>query len=158
MKISQQALDRISNIDWFVNIGKVHNISDVLTEIDAHEAALKLSDPEWEDTTLEASNSISAFLSLKYPKLFEDWNEVAQEAKVFFDVKIAKSISGIPGFDDELLIQCVSWDVIHYLIEDYYKDSLRGELFFDKLIYIYESGHLPCGWEGTWPSGSLVIY
>jgi hypothetical protein len=47
---------------------------------------------------------------------------------------------------------------MHYLIEDAYKTKLKGELFFEKLITIYEKGYIPCGWSGEWPEGNLIVY
>ncbi|MDE1186006.1 MAG: hypothetical protein PW844_05935 [Pantoea sp.] len=158
MRLSQKSINRISNINWFANVGVMQNIPDIIVENSLSEAALKLSESQWEDTTLEASNSISAFVSVNFPKLFDDWNIVAQEARLFFDAKITSSIPSINGIDNNLLIHCVSWDITHYFIEDYYKECLRGDLFFNRLVSVYESGHLPCGWNGKWPSGKLIIY
>lgn len=63
----------------------------------------------------------------------------------------------LSGFDNMLLHQCIEWDVIHYLIEGFYSEKLKVPLFFNKLISIYESGHILCGWMGHWPKGQLVI-
>lgn len=158
MNIEKESLDRIRNINWFSSVGEQVHILDGLFISDPIMAAHEISQPSWEDTTLEASNSISSYISIKYPSLLQSWNDVAKEAKHFFDSEVCLNIPSLGGFDDELLIQCISWDVVHYFIEDFYKDKVNGDLFFDKLISIYEAGHLPCGFNGQWPLGRVMIY
>jgi len=33
-----------------------------------------------------------------------------------------------------------------------------GSPFFERLLNIYQSGGWPCGWEGQYPEGTLVVY
>jgi hypothetical protein len=33
-----------------------------------------------------------------------------------------------------------------------------GSPFFERLLKIYQSGGWPCGWEGRYPEGTLVVY
>lgn len=35
----------------------------------------------------------------------------------------------------------------------YYQSS-----FYQKLLYVYEHGYLPCGWSGRYPKGKLLVY
>ena len=30
--------------------------------------------------------------------------------------------------------------------------------FFDRMLKIYLSGHLPCGWSGEYPEGKFFVY
>ncbi|WP_017348345.1 hypothetical protein [Pantoea sp. A4] len=158
MNIEKKSLDRIRNINWFSSVGEPVHILDGLLISDPIMAAHELSQPSWEDTTLEASNSISSYISMKYPSIFQGWNNVAKEAKHFFDSEVSLNIPKLDGFDGELVIQCIGWDVVHYFIEDFYKDKISGGLFFNRLISIYETGHLPCGFDGEWPLGRVMIY
>ena len=59
---------------------------------------------------------------------------------------------------NEMVINNIKCDFVNYLLEDAYKDKLKFNLFFDELVNVYESGHIPCGWDGEWPEGNLVIY
>jgi len=37
----------------------------------------------------------------------------------------------------------------------------KAPVFFETLLSVYESGHLPCGWDGEldcWPQGRLLVY
>ena len=43
-------------------------------------------------------------------------------------------------------------------MEDTYKKCKKRPVFFLHLLEIYESGNLPCGWEGKWPDGKLIVF
>jgi hypothetical protein len=159
MKLSNNAKERILSIHWLDNAGSIFQIPGVVSAKSVAEASECLSGLEWENTTLEASNSISKYLDINYSKEFQLWNDLAIEAKNFFEKEeISKRINFIQGFDSTILLQCIRWDVGHYLIEDAYKLKLKGRLFFENLITIYEKGHIPCGWMGEWPKGNLIVY
>ncbi|MCL6366102.1 hypothetical protein [Pectobacterium versatile] len=158
MKISNDAVDRLLKIDWFANVGNQCFIPNVKVAASLNDANFSLSSPDWENVTLEESNEISGYLAVKHTVIFQDWNDLAQEAKSFLKDKLLKQIPHLNGFDNVLLLQCIEWDVVSYLIEDAYKDKIKKPLFFDSLIHIYESGHIPCGWDGVWPNGKLVVY
>jgi len=156
MKISKIATDRLLKVNWFANLGKEINMPDVTLALSLKEAENYLSAPEWEDLTLDRSNEISGYLATKHITLFQDWNDIAKESKLFFNNNIKPVIPHLDGFDNTLLHQCIEWDVIHFLIEDFYSGKLNNSFFFNKLISVYESGHIPCGWLGNWPEGNLV--
>lgn len=158
MKISKLATERLLNINWLSGVGNKISVSDVILAMSLNEAENYLSDPEWENVTLEESNEISGYLATKHTTIFQGWNDVAKEAKLFFTNDIKPKIPHLNSFDNTLLHQCIEWDVIHYLIEDFYSEKLKAPLFFNKLVSIYESGHIPCGLVGSWPKGQLVVY
>lgn len=158
MKISQSAVDRLLKINWFLYVGKNIDIPNVALATSANEAGYYLAEPEWENVTLEAANDMSGYLATNKTAIFQEWNDVAKEAKIIFEKKIKPNILHLSNFDNTLLNQCLEWDVIHYLIEDFYRKQLKNDLFFNRLISIYELGHMPCGWVGDWPNGKLIVY
>lgn len=81
-----------------------------------------------------------------------------REAKDIINKEIIPLIKIVDGIDANIILDNVKWDLVNYLTEDAYKEYLKGDLFFEFLLEIYEDGHIPCGWEGKWPSGKLVIF
>lgn len=158
MNLDNHALNKLLGIKWFSSIGEPPLISNITVANSLGEASVYLSSPDWENVTLEESNEISGYLAVKHTTIFQEWNKLAKDAKVFWKDELLKKIPHLDGFDNVLLLQCIEWDVIHYLIENIYKDKIKKPLFFDSLICIYESGHIPCGWDGVWPNGNLVVY
>jgi hypothetical protein len=43
-------------------------------------------------------------------------------------------------------------------MENSYLQSGHSAFFFLELLTVYESGHFPCGWQGEWPQGKLLVY
>lgn len=158
MNISHHACNRLRNIDWFSSVGEQCVMPNVKLAGTLREANEYLNSPEWESVTLEESNNISGYLAVKHTIIFQEWNKLVKEAKAFLKNELMKHSFDLSGFDNKLLLQCIEWDVVHYLVEDAYKEKLKNSLFFDRLITVYESGHIPCGWDGEWPKGNLVIY
>ncbi|WP_426576192.1 hypothetical protein ACP179_16895 [Xenorhabdus stockiae] len=158
MKISNQAMNRLLSINWFYNVGKEINVPNSTLVENYADVNEYISSPEWEYVTLEESNEISGFLAQKYSDIYQYWNDLAIDAKSFINNEVIKNLPEIDGVDPVLLSQCVRWDLMHYLIEDTYKKKLIKPLFFAGLVDIYEKGHLPCGWDGEWPNGNIIIY
>lgn len=158
MNTLTENLNRVLKIKWFSTVGKPIQDNSLCFEPSIEKVSDLLASPEWENVTLEESNKISGYLAIKHSVIFQNWNNLAKESKVFFDKEIKKSIPTINGINTDLLLQCIQWDVTHYLIESYYCHVLATPLFFEKLLSIYESGHLPCGWKGHWPDGEIIIY
>ena len=48
--------------------------------------------------------------------------------------------------------------VINSLLENEYKEKYEFRMIYNKLLNVYKNGHFPCGWEGEYPDGSLLIY
>ncbi|MCG8710950.1 hypothetical protein JHU04_004269, partial [Brenneria sp. 4F2] len=83
MKISNDAIDRLLKIDWFSNVGNQCFILNVKVAVSVNEANLSLSSPDWENVTLEESNEISGYLAVKHTVIYQEWNDLAKEAKSF---------------------------------------------------------------------------
>ena len=157
MNISRLAVDRLLKINWFINVGKetaMLNVNQVANESDFYK---EITSIDWENSTLEAGNEITGYLAKKYNKEYNEWNVLVREAKKIIDGEIIPTMNG-KGLDGRVILDNVKWDLVNFLMEDAYRKYLRGDLFFESLINIYEGGHIPCGWEGKWPSGKLIIY
>jgi hypothetical protein len=51
----------------------------------------------------------------------------------------------------------VQWDILHACIETEHAD-LCPTGFYANLASWYTNGHFPCGWQGEFPQGMLIIY
>ena len=48
--------------------------------------------------------------------------------------------------------------VINSLFENVYKEKFDLSMIYTKLLNVYKKGHFPCGWDGNYPDGNLLIY
>lgn len=153
MQIPAESIERLLGIDWFANIGSPMTLADA-RQIERNELHAALTSDTWEATTLEARNSITARLARLHHQRYQAWNELAVRAKAMLQPVWEK----LPiAHDDDALLADLQWNLHAYLMEAAYRRQLVQPLFFDSLIQVYEAGHIPCGWDGEWPNGQLVI-
>ena len=152
---------RLSNVPWWVNCGNPHGDRNVIAVKTWRAATTEMKRPAWEDTRLEAANSLAAFMALTSHDAWNRWNNHVANANPIIDINVRPAIDratldhGLP----EKFRWCVEWDLLHAILEDIYRDYCPTVKFFTDLFEIYNDGHLPCGWRGgTWPEGQLVVF
>lgn len=164
MKLSTQLLNDISNIQWLANCGNMFtndNVDMPIQYINSWENAKKSYQlQKWEDTTLEARNHLTSFLHDKYRTEYTSWNLLVKEAKKFIENELVPQLNLVKEENnlDNLFLDCVKWDILNAIVEDAYQNCKNRPTFFLDLLTIYKMGNFPCGWEGEWPRGSLLVY
>ncbi|MDG0803648.1 hypothetical protein [Pectobacterium polaris] len=157
MNISDFAKKRLEGINWFCCVSQEYSDS-FYRVVNLDDFIISIQSDEWENATLEASNEITGFLAKRHSVIYQEWNKLVKEAKFFVENTVIPSVPNVDRVDMKLIFINIKWDLVHYLLEDAYKDKLKQSLFFNELVCVYEHGHIPCGWDGVWPSGNLVIY
>ncbi|GAB1159747.1 hypothetical protein YWY31_57720 [Paenibacillus illinoisensis] len=165
MKVDKMIFDRIDRINWFTNCGAPLApgiINQNIAQVDNWEQAKTwYSDSRWEDTTLEARNTLTAYLYSKYPNKYSEWNKIVIKAKGYIESSLSEKLR---SYEEKYnlgnsFIDCVKWDVLHAIMEFAYSDCKKTPRFFLDLILVYENGNFPCGWDGDYPvNGKLVVY
>ena len=161
--IQDSYLDEIRSFPWLAKIGETpqadlpfsaHPASDLAAGIES------LCALEWENFTLEARNRLTDDLRQRARQRYNQWNEVTQEAKAKLVTPLAEKVwrpkvsdLGVSG----LVVDDLQWNVLAAVMEHAYREESRIEPFFKRLLVVYQNGHLPCGWEGGWPAGRLII-
>jgi len=155
---------RIASIDWFANCGNDITV-DLTMPIRLVEswsvAVAEAERPEWENTELEAQNQLSVWLHHNARNDFQKWNDLVQQHKSkvltpLIDTTIAALQARLPAA--QVLVPSVQWDILGAMMENSYIHLRHPAVFFLELLMVYESGHFPCGWDGDWPDGKLLVY
>jgi hypothetical protein len=163
LEVENKIFDRINKIEWFINCGKEVPI-DIPYEvkyINSWNVAKKYYNQyKWEDVTLEAQNNLTVFLHIKYRSEYEEWNNIVVESKKYLKADVIPKLSLIREENnlDEGFVNTVTWDILGAMMENAYKGCKNRPIFFLDLLTIYEKGKFPCGWEGNWPEGKLIVY
>ena len=58
---------------------------------------------------------------------------------------------------NESVLPNVQWDILSLFMASYYSDYYSDE-FYEKMLRIYLSGHMPCGWTGGLKDGKFLVY
>ena len=155
---------RITSIDWFSRCGEPDKF-DVTMNVERLKSwpqALKSCKSRvWEEVELEARNQLTMALHKLDRERHRQWNEITIKFKKDVVTPLTKEVW--EPFQQERglhikLVHCVQWDILAAMMENAYMSSKHGSYFFLELLTVYEAGHFPCGWNGEWPNGSLVVY
>lgn len=165
MKINKQIFERINNIKWFVNCGTSiteGNINRNVVQVNSWEQAqIWYSDVNWENTTLEARNTLTEFLHNRFPNKYLEWNSTVRDAKDYVETTLSTKLQTYREQNniDNVFVDCVKWDILNAIVEFAYSDCKKIPIFFLDLLLVYENGKFPCGWNGEYPNnGELVVY
>lgn len=160
--IADNVKDRFRAIDLFRNCGGRIELSFPVTQVCSwDDASQYFCDPEWENTTLVASNELAECLHKNFKEEYRNWNRCADAGRKFLNEELVERIEAwqVSKNLDSIFVDCVKWDLLHAIILQQYKAELSGELpeFYGNLLRVYEAGHYPCGWSGAYPDGLIVI-
>jgi hypothetical protein len=123
------------------------------------EAIQRCASIEWENFCLEAANQYRERLIERSAERFRQWNDIVIALKKktipFVKRKIEAIVraNGLPPVFEST----VQWDILHLCMEAEYADVYPPG-FYASQGYWYVRGRFPCGWEGDFPNGRLVIY
>ena len=153
-----RALDDLEKAVWFSRVG-VKDTTAAVVLPSWQEAIEHCSSLEWENLCLEASNQYCSRLVERSKERFQKWNEIAAELKATTIPFVRGKIHAIvrehrlpKAFEEQ-----VQWDILGVCMEAEYAD-LYPPGYYASQAYWYVNGHFPCGWEGKFPEGRLIIF
>ena len=155
---TEMTLAELRNANWFARVGsKDTGHAKVLSSWD--EAIESCRSVEWENLCLEAANQYCERLAEASPAIFSRWNEVVEMVRpAAVDLVREKASAVVAQFNlPPVFIDTVNWDILHVCLEAELADVITPG-YYASQAYWYVVGHFPCGWEGEFPSGKLVIY
>ncbi len=155
---TRATLERLEEAEWFQAVGQTDtNAAKVVSSW--KEAINSCASDDWQDLILEAANRYTEQLATRSEARFQQWNVIVREMKqhtiplVSRKIAHVKSVNKLPKIFDDT----VNWDILHVMMEAEFADVYPPG-FFASQAYWYIQGHFPCGWEGTFPNGVLVVY
>lgn len=153
--LSEGAITRIKSISFYRKIGRLDENAEVTAVRSVSEAVKLLESIEWMNTRLDWCNQLTRQLSARHRMEYREWNNIVHEA----ESKLEQCwICPVPGTSQlERVFKNVKLDALYYIMERHFSAKVEVR-HFERLIPWYESGHIPCWWEGKYPSGKLVVY
>lgn len=155
---TQATLKQLDEVEWFRAVGQKD--TDVAIILPSWiEAIASCASVDWENLCLEAVNRYCKQLMSRDKERFNQWNAIANAVKAVTIPLVTRKIeqvvkeNGLPKvFEDT-----VQWDIVHLAMESEYAD-IYPPGFYASQAYWYVKGHFPCGWQGRFPDGKLIIY
>lgn len=152
-------LERLRKSEWFTRVGKPVN-TDLVVPVDSWRCAVAHADSaEWGNLTLRVKNEQSNAVLEHFGDDAFPWNEMADKlrgaVRALVDdrigrLRIEKEFRKVVGDN-------AAWDVLGACMEVQFREYIRGT-FFGVVAEWYMRGRFPCGWEGKYPQGKLIVF
>jgi hypothetical protein len=159
---TKATLEELETANWFSQVGTMYGVKqscEVIILASWQEAIEQCSSIEWENASLEAQNQYCERLGKRSTERFNQWNEVAVMLKAITIPFVQHKIEAVVGQNNlpTVFENMVQWDILGVCLESEFAD-LYPPGFFTSNAYWYTKGHFPCGWQGDFPQGKLMIY
>ncbi len=162
MILCQEAVNTFLYCDWFhkcnecfakptINCVATSDIKGIINQ-----DALK----RWESTRYLARGDVTEYLSKNSPEAYnKNWNVLATEARNEILPKIEPVVlKKLLQFKiPESAYRSIRTDIINTLLVLSYRDYFTSELF-ENILSVYAQGFIPCGWDGEYPEGNLIVF
>lgn len=164
VEINKKLVEHLYGIPWFQNCGE--NIPGLGIRVLSKEEVIKFnSSIKWGNTVLDFQSDLTVKLSKRQisheGNEYKLWNGMVNEWKNIYLPKLddvwATKLEEI-GLNTKEVINMVRFCVLDIVMADAYRNIVPVDAFFENLMKIYESGHLPCGWSGKKDKGTFYIY
>jgi hypothetical protein len=155
---------RLGAVPWFSGCGNrpvpLVLTPEVVWVADWAAAAAAEARPEWEDATLEAQNQLTVWLHEHAFDRYQGWNEHVERFKTDVLAELEPRWRAYQQAEHlgDWFLHSLRWNVLGAGMENEYLPCGHRAFFFLELLDVYEAGRYPCGWEGTWPRGRLLVY
>lgn len=160
--IKENFIEEITSCKWFMNCG-VHNsfIFDFKVDFsnDKSTAIKSIKGHQWENLCLNKQGDLTSFLCINHPEKYQQWNSVVTMVKNNYMTRLMSKVESMlskQGFDKKALLN-VQWNVLSLFMANYYSDYYKDN-FYEKMLKIYLSGYLPCGWTINDGEGRFLVY
>jgi hypothetical protein len=158
----------LENIDWLSAIGTPHaDVFEVptVTAPSLNAALSGIISDEWADVRTEAKGELTGYLAKRhYEHYGGSWNNLARMSRQLIEQSVTVRLkSSLPGsLLTPDLLKSIIYDLVLASLEiSFRRRFLKAPVFFERLLEVYRTGHLPCGWSGDYilaKSGSLIVY
>jgi hypothetical protein len=151
-------LDQLEKANWFSCVG-VKDTARVIVLSSWQEAIKHCGSIEWENLCMEAVNQYCGRLVERSKERFNQWNDIAIELRKETEPFVRRKIQAVVLENKlpQVFENMIQWDILHVCMEAEYADVFQPG-FYASQAYWYVKGHYPCGWEGEFPKGKLIIY
>jgi hypothetical protein len=155
---TKATLDELRGSVWFFAVGQP--VDGPLVALKSwDEAIASCRSEKWGNLQLEAANRYREAVLSRSRQRYELWNVIAEEMRtVIVPLVDLKAGSTIEAFKlPKVFRDTVEWDMLHLCMESELADVYPPG-FFASQAFWYVRGHFPCGWNGEFPEGDLVLY
>lgn len=159
---TKATLEQLEKANWFSRVGSLDGINhpDKIVMLKTWQDAVEqCSTVEWENLCLEAQNQYRMRLLERNKDRYLQWNDVVDKLKTTIIPFVQRKIETVVNQHDlpKVFEDTVQWDILAVCMESEFADVYPPG-FFASNAYWYMKGHFPCGWEGEFPNGKIIVF
>jgi hypothetical protein len=114
---------------------------------------------EWENAGIDTANLLRHQIRTHDPVQLNLWNDRVVDIKPQLEEVVYRKLT--PWMQSRTLppkvVNVVRWDLLHLCMYEGHKPYVSVP-FYDEMRAWYLAGHLPCGWQGDFPAGQMMVY
>jgi hypothetical protein len=154
---TQDAVARLKATMLFTQVGEPIDDDSVLQVFNWNDAWQARLSQLWQYLAYDERNCFTRTLARSHRERYQLWNSVTQQCRPLVVECVDRSIEVCPSEARESIKVNAQWSLLNGLMEVEYADVVPPA-FFTKLLDWYMRGHYPCGWEGEYPEGKLIVF
>ncbi len=165
MKIDSEILSIINEIPWFEKCG---NRTEILLNykykfVTEKEMIQPLSGIKWDNLENDEFNKLYDWFrtSAICLDLERSVREIRKEEMPKFDLLVKDKIKKVFVNEQKLVLDSFHYDLLMIIMKLTISKRFSSNdepYFYNELLEIYKAGHFPCGWRGSYPEGTILIY
>lgn len=152
-------LGQLEYAEWFGACGQPVSDACVVVLPGWRMAINNSSSSEWRGFKMDRQNDLTMELHTNWHDQYQAWNNIVEQVKArtipLVTAKLASAPRSVPKVKS--LRHSIDWDLMAACMETEYS-AMAEPFFYRRLADVYISGHFPCGWEGEYPRGRLIVY
>jgi hypothetical protein len=167
MDLDPRIYERYRALPWFKHCGEkfCSEIGLAVEQVGTPSAAISgIESDSWTDAGTHAQGELTGYLArTNYEVYGSNWNRLAKLSRARLqDEFMPRLVTALDAIGVTIATPRVLLDLNRIALHAAFANRFSGApVFFEKLLLVYESGHLPCGWRGdldSWPTGALLLY
>jgi hypothetical protein len=156
---TERILADLEGISWLASVGQPIDRGDCLFVSSWDEAVTACQSRRKKGVALEVANRLREAIRAASKVRLQQWNKIVQAIRPKV-VNLAKK-KAQPYLKKhklpKIVLDQLHWDILHWCMEQEYADLIPSG-FYSQLGEIYLLQHFPCGWDGEYPEGKLLVY
>lgn len=156
---TQRLIERLTESQWFSSAGQAVPSTGIV-QVDSWGAAATFAmQKKWEKIHLDLFNDLASAVLEHYGEEHYPLDDVGDVVWALVAPVVERQIeaAGIPPHLLEIVRVHTTSDVVLACLECEFR-SIASIGLFASLANWYLQGHFPCGWQGKYPKGKLVVF
>ena len=168
MELDMDIVNLLKKCDYLHNMGKQENFpSNCICAKNLDQVLEKIEGLRWQNKFLEELASVTDRLFRYDMNKDEDawiyssagktkgWNQLTLELDCVLSPSIERKLDAL-DLPDLIRVNVLNTSIRMACVLCY--RAYAPSPFFEKMLEIYQAGHLPCGWNGPMAKGCFIVY